>query len=123
MKIPNWAVGLEVTNDATDRLHFLYKSGDLMIPRPPSPTLRRGESPPKRTPDHVNIKFEVTEGAPLAFVEAHLDVLTELPQSLHVVIRQRMNMDAKPIDVLISELRRRLFAAAAIELGSAGDPL
>lgn len=121
MKIPNWAVGLEVTNAATDRLRFQYTSSDLMIPRPSRSSLRRGELLPKRAPDHVNIKFEVAEDTPLVFVEACLDVLTELPESLHVVIRQRMNMDAKPIDVLISELRRRLFAAAAIELGPAGE--
>lgn len=35
MKTPNWAVGLEVTHAAADRLRFQYTSGDLMIPRPP----------------------------------------------------------------------------------------
>ena len=123
MKIPNWAVGLEVTHAAEDRLRLEYTSGDLMIPRPPQPTPRRGESPPKRAVDRFHIKFEVTDGASLVFVEAHLDALDELPQSLHVTVRQCMDMSIKPVDVLISELRRRLLAAAAVEMLLAGESL
>lgn len=111
MKIPAWAVGLEIGRVEAGLTEFCYESTNLALQRVGARPSTRGDV---RHPDIVRINFECNDKNDMVYIRAHLIVRGETEERVEAEIRLRGRISLLP--EVISDLTRRLMIACGESL-------
>ena len=106
MKIPAWAVGLNIGRVETGLIEFCYESPNLALQRVGARPSTRGDV---RQPDIVRVNFECNDKTDLVYIRAHLIVRGEAEERVEAEIRLRGRISLLP--EVIADLTRRLMIA------------